>query len=88
MFVHPLEFGVYVNVEPLSGGTLLAALELSVQVLLLTVVTQRQPDPREDLPIIAGEIIEVQEQTGIRRNLEPTFTQHAKAAKHSDGIWV
>jgi hypothetical protein len=41
MFVHPLEFGVYVNVEPLSGGTLLASLELSVQVLLPTVVTQR-----------------------------------------------
>jgi hypothetical protein len=61
MFVHPLGFDVYVNVEPLLGGTLLAAPKLSVHVLLPTVATQCQADPREDLPIIVGEIIEVPE---------------------------
>jgi hypothetical protein len=51
-------------------------------------VTQRQPGPREDLPMIAGGVVEVPEQTSIRRNPEPTFAQYAKAAKRIDGIRV
>jgi hypothetical protein len=88
MLVHPLGFDMYVNVEPLLRSTFPAAPELSIQVLLLMVVTQRQPDHREDLPIIAGGIVKVPEQTGIKRNPEPTFTQHAKAVERCDGIQV
>jgi hypothetical protein len=88
MFVRPLGFGAYVNVEPLLRGALPGALELSIHVLLPTVAMQRQSDPREDLPIIVGTIIEILEQTSIRRNLEPPFTQYAKAAKRNDGVQV
>jgi hypothetical protein len=59
MLVHPLGFIVYVNMKPLLGGTFLAAPKLSVQVLLPMMAMQRQPDPREDWPIIAGGIIKV-----------------------------
>jgi hypothetical protein len=38
--------------------------------------------------IIAGEIVEVAEQTGIRQNPETTFTQHAKAVERSDEVRV
>jgi hypothetical protein len=88
MLVRPLGFGIYANMEPLSGGTFLAAPECSVQVFLLAVAVQCEPDPREDMFIITSRIVEVSEQTGIRRNHGPTFIQHAKATERSDGIQV
>jgi hypothetical protein len=39
MLVRPLGFDVYVSVKQLLGGTFLAAPELSVHILLLTVAT-------------------------------------------------
>jgi hypothetical protein len=74
MLARPLGFTVFVNMKLPLRGTFLAAPELSVQVLLPTVAMHR--------------IIEISEQTGIRRNPEPTFAHHAKAAEHSDGVQV
>jgi hypothetical protein len=88
MLVHPLGFDMYVNMKPLSGGAFPASPERGVQVLLLTVVTQHQPDTREDFFIIAGEIVEIPKHIGIRKNVEPTFAQHAKAAECSDGVQI
>jgi hypothetical protein len=38
--------------------------------------------------LIESRAIEILEHTRIRRNPEPTFTQHAEVAKRSDGVRV
>jgi hypothetical protein len=73
MLIRPLGSDMYINVKPLSRGAFLAAPEHSIHVLLWTVETKRQSDPREDMFVIAIRIVEVLEQTGIWRNPEPTF---------------
>jgi hypothetical protein len=51
-FVRLLGFSVSINKEPPLRGTFLAALQRGVQVLLSTMVAQRQPDPGEDFLVI------------------------------------
>jgi hypothetical protein len=63
---------------PPSGGTLPAALEGSIKLILSVVATQRQPDPGEDGLIIPGQIVEVPEYTSISRNPKLAFAQHSK----------
>jgi hypothetical protein len=41
MLVRPLEFSMYVNMEPLSGGTFPTTPERSVHAFILTVAVQR-----------------------------------------------
>jgi hypothetical protein len=64
---------VHINKKPPSGGAHPATLEGSVEVILLTVVMQRQSDPREDSLIISGQTVEVSEQASIQSNPKPTF---------------
>jgi hypothetical protein len=59
-----------------------------VQVFLSMVVTQRQPNPREDSLVIPGRTIEVLEQAGIRSDPKPTFAEHGETAERGNGIWV
>jgi hypothetical protein len=61
MLVRPLGVSVHVNKEPLSGSTFPAALEDGIQLFLLVVATQQQPDPREDMLVIPSRTIEVPE---------------------------
>jgi hypothetical protein len=88
MFVCLLGFSMYINMEPLLGGTFPASLELGIQKLILAMAVQRQPNAGEDLLIISGKRIKILEQAGIRSNPEPTIAQHAKAVERSDGIRV
>jgi hypothetical protein len=79
---------VHISKEPLLGVVILAASESGIQVFLPVVAVQQHPDPREDVLTILSQTIKVPEQTGIRGNPKPTFTQHVKTAKCSDGIRV
>jgi hypothetical protein len=59
VFVRPLEFSVSINKEPPLRGTFPAAHEHCIQVFLLAMAAQRQPDPGEDLLVIPGRTIKI-----------------------------
>jgi hypothetical protein len=88
MLVHSLGENVHINKEPFMGGTLPATPEGGIQVFLLMVATQRQPNPREDNLVIPGRTVEVPKQTGIKSDPKPAFAQHGKTTECIDGIRV
>jgi hypothetical protein len=52
---------MYINMEPLLGGTFPVALELGVQILISTMAAQRQPNAKEYLLVISGRRIKISE---------------------------
>jgi hypothetical protein len=73
MLVRLLGEDVHIDKKPLSGGTIPAALEGSIKVLLPMVAMQQLPDPREDSLVILGWIVEVPKEVGIISNPEPAW---------------
>jgi hypothetical protein len=77
-----------INMEPPSGRTLPAGLEGGIRVLLPMIAPQRQPKALEQLMLIASRGIKIPGKRGVWGNVEPTFSQHAKIAKSSNGVWM
>jgi hypothetical protein len=88
VLVHPLERITHIYMEPSSGGTFPATLEGYLQVFLLSVVVQHQPQARKHLTLIASRRIKISEETGVGWKYELAFTQHTKAIERCNSIWV
>jgi hypothetical protein len=88
VLVQPLGCIGQINVEPPSGGAILATLEGYIQVLHLMIVAQCQPQVRKHLMLVASRRIEMPQETGMRRNAELAFTRHTKVAKRCNSVWM
>jgi hypothetical protein len=66
----------------------LATLEGRQNILIPTVMAQRQSNPVIDKFGVPGHRVIVPEQIGVWRNPQPALTQHHKAAQHNKGIGV
>jgi hypothetical protein len=88
MFVRPLGCITQVNVKPPSGGAFAAAPEGGLQIFLLVIAAQCQPNVGEHFVLIVHHGIEVPEQAGDRWNAKLAVTQHGKTAKCHNGVQV
>jgi hypothetical protein len=88
VLVQPLGCIGQINVEPPSGGAILATLEGYIQVLHPVTAVQCQPQARKYLMLVASRRIEIPQETGMRRNAKIAFTRHTKAAKRYNSVWM
>jgi hypothetical protein len=79
---------MHVHKNPLLLGTLLVALEDSLDVFIPAFASQGKGDPTKDCLGVSGRRVVVQEKAGIRRDSQLALAQHYKAAKCRNGIGV
>jgi hypothetical protein len=79
---------MYVHKNPPLLGTLLVALEGSLDVFIPALTSQGKADPTEDCLGVSGRRVVVPEKTGIRRDSQPALTQHYEATKCRNDIGV
>jgi hypothetical protein len=88
VLVQPLGHIAQVNMEPPSGGAFPVVSEGDLQILLLTVVVQRQPQAGEYFMFIVSQRVKIPKKAGVWRNVKPTLTKHAKAVECHNSVWV
>jgi hypothetical protein len=79
---------MHVHKNPPLLGTLLAALEGSLDVFIPTLTSQGKADPAEDCLGVSGRRLVVPEKAGIRRDSQPALTQHYEATKCRNDVGV
>jgi hypothetical protein len=63
--VHPLQLNMHIHRKPLLLRVLLGALEGGINILLTTMMTKCQPDPRINDLGVSVQRVEIPEQAGI-----------------------
>jgi hypothetical protein len=86
--VDPRGLVVLVHKNPPLLGTLPAAFEGSLDIFIPTLATQGKADPAEDGLGVSGRRVIIPEKAGIRRESQPTLTQHYKATKCRNDVGV
>jgi hypothetical protein len=79
---------MHIYKNPLLLGTFPAALEGGLDVFIPVVASQEKADPAEDCLGVSGRRIIVPKKASIRRDSQPTLTQHYEAAKYQNGDGV
>jgi hypothetical protein len=69
-------------------GTLPAAPEGSLDVFIPALASQGKADPVEDGLGVSGRRVIIAEKVGIRRNYQPSLTQHYEATKCRNDVGV
>jgi hypothetical protein len=87
-FVNPRWLGVHVRQDSLLLGTLLAALEGSLDVFIPVIALQGKANPTEDRLGVSGRRVVIPEKAGIRWDSQPALTQHYEAAKCENSVGV
>jgi hypothetical protein len=72
---------MHVHKNPPLLGTLLAALEGSLDVFIPALVSQGKDDPTEDCLGVSGRRVVVPEKAGIQTDSQPALTQYYEDAK-------
>jgi hypothetical protein len=79
---------MHVHKDPPLLGTLPAALEGSLDVFIQALASQGKADPTEDCLDVSGRRVVVPEKAGIRRDSQPSLTQHYNATKCRYGVGI
>jgi hypothetical protein len=79
---------MHVHKNPPLLGTLLAALEGSLDVFIPALVSQGKDDPTEDCLGVSGRRVVVPEKAGIQRDSQLGLAQHYEATKCRNDVGV